>query len=103
MPHMSRVRAVFPQRPVRACIVSLLAVCQSCPICTTTTFNVLLLSQCRNAPLQVAVRTLTMAIERGECFGLLGPNGAGETAGRTSCRRQDSARTHMHACVRGHP
>mmetsp|Transcript_33634 Transcript_33634/g.74460 ORF Transcript_33634/g.74460 Transcript_33634/m.74460 type:complete len:1035 (+) Transcript_33634:121-3225(+) len=26
-----------------------------------------------------AVRNLTMAIERGECFGLLGPNGAGKT------------------------
>ncbi|GIL45991.1 hypothetical protein Vafri_3095 [Volvox africanus] len=28
---------------------------------------------------KVAVRTLTMAIERGECFGLLGPNGAGKS------------------------
>ena len=25
-----------------------------------------------------AVRSLTMAVERGECFGLLGPNGAGK-------------------------
>ncbi|KAG2490617.1 hypothetical protein HYH03_011009 [Edaphochlamys debaryana] len=28
---------------------------------------------------KVAVRTLTLAIERGECFGLLGPNGAGKS------------------------
>ncbi|EFJ45135.1 hypothetical protein VOLCADRAFT_64058 [Volvox carteri f. nagariensis] len=28
---------------------------------------------------RVAVRSLTLAIERGECFGLLGPNGAGKT------------------------
>ncbi|GFR42637.1 hypothetical protein Agub_g3573 [Astrephomene gubernaculifera] len=28
---------------------------------------------------KVAVKTLTMAIERGECFGLLGPNGAGKS------------------------
>ena len=29
--------------------------------------------------LQLAVRTLTLAIEKGECFGLLGPNGAGKS------------------------
>ncbi|KAG2437860.1 hypothetical protein HXX76_005478 [Chlamydomonas incerta] len=28
---------------------------------------------------RAAVRSLTLAIERGECFGLLGPNGAGKT------------------------
>ncbi|KXZ51851.1 hypothetical protein GPECTOR_11g29 [Gonium pectorale] len=28
---------------------------------------------------RLAVRSLTLAIERGECFGLLGPNGAGKT------------------------
>ena len=28
---------------------------------------------------KMAVRSLTMAIERGESFGLLGPNGAGKT------------------------
>ncbi|KXZ51666.1 hypothetical protein GPECTOR_11g119 [Gonium pectorale] len=28
---------------------------------------------------KVAVRTLSLAIERGECFGLLGPNGAGKS------------------------
>ncbi|KAG1659570.1 hypothetical protein FOA52_011926 [Chlamydomonas sp. UWO 241] len=28
---------------------------------------------------KVAVRSLTLAIERGECFGLLGPNGAGKS------------------------
>jgi ABC-type multidrug transport system ATPase subunit len=27
---------------------------------------------------QVAVKSLTLGIERGECFGLLGPNGAGK-------------------------
>ncbi len=29
--------------------------------------------------LQLAVRTLSLAIEKGECFGLLGPNGAGKS------------------------
>jgi ABC-type multidrug transport system ATPase subunit len=29
--------------------------------------------------LQLAVRTLNLGIERGECFGLLGPNGAGKS------------------------
>ena len=28
---------------------------------------------------QMAVKSLTLGIERGECFGLLGPNGAGKT------------------------
>lgn len=28
---------------------------------------------------QVAVQTLTMSVEHGECFGMLGPNGAGKT------------------------
>jgi ABC-type multidrug transport system ATPase subunit len=28
---------------------------------------------------QLAVRTLNLGIERGECFGLLGPNGAGKS------------------------
>ncbi|KAL0019993.1 hypothetical protein WJX79_010913 [Trebouxia sp. C0005] len=31
-------------------------------------------------PEKQAVRNLTMAVERGECFGLLGPNGAGKTS-----------------------
>mmetsp|Transcript_29509 Transcript_29509/g.74204 ORF Transcript_29509/g.74204 Transcript_29509/m.74204 type:complete len:651 (+) Transcript_29509:1679-3631(+) len=30
-------------------------------------------------PAKTACRALTMAVERGECFGLLGPNGAGKT------------------------
>ncbi|GIL46004.1 hypothetical protein Vafri_3096 [Volvox africanus] len=34
---------------------------------------------CRPQRRHVAVRTLTLAIERGECFGLLGPNGAGKS------------------------
>ncbi|GLI63912.1 hypothetical protein VaNZ11_007051 [Volvox africanus] len=34
---------------------------------------------CRPQRCHVAVRTLTLAIERGECFGLLGPNGAGKS------------------------
>eukprot|EP00878_Enallax_costatus_P039465 GHUV01045210.1.p1 GENE.GHUV01045210.1~~GHUV01045210.1.p1 ORF type:complete len:134 (-),score=17.08 GHUV01045210.1:35-436(-) len=29
--------------------------------------------------MQLAVRTLNLGIERGECFGLLGPNGAGKS------------------------
>ncbi|KAL0046688.1 hypothetical protein WJX82_007270 [Trebouxia sp. C0006] len=31
-------------------------------------------------PAKQAVKNLTMAVERGECFGLLGPNGAGKTS-----------------------
>jgi ABC-type lipopolysaccharide export system ATPase subunit len=30
-------------------------------------------------PAKVAVRTLTMGVSHGECFGMLGPNGAGKT------------------------
>jgi ABC-2 type transport system ATP-binding protein len=30
-------------------------------------------------PAKVAVRTLTMGVGHGECFGMLGPNGAGKT------------------------
>jgi ABC-type Na+ transport system ATPase subunit NatA len=30
-------------------------------------------------PAKVAVRTLTMGVNHGECFGMLGPNGAGKT------------------------
>lgn len=29
-------------------------------------------------PAKQAVRSLTMAVDKGECFGLLGPNGAGK-------------------------
>jgi ABC-type multidrug transport system ATPase subunit len=28
---------------------------------------------------KTAVRTLTMGVQHGECFGMLGPNGAGKT------------------------
>jgi len=31
------------------------------------------------APAKMAVRNLSLAVERGECFGLLGPNGAGKS------------------------
>lgn len=31
-------------------------------------------------PAKQAVRSLTMAVDKGECFGLLGPNGAGKTS-----------------------
>ncbi|GFR42619.1 hypothetical protein Agub_g3550 [Astrephomene gubernaculifera] len=34
---------------------------------------------CKGSSKRLAVRDLTLAIERGECFGLLGPNGAGKT------------------------
>ncbi len=30
-------------------------------------------------PSKVAVKTLTMGVSHGECFGMLGPNGAGKT------------------------
>ena len=30
-------------------------------------------------PAKMAVRTLTMGVGHGECFGMLGPNGAGKT------------------------
>ena len=30
-------------------------------------------------PPKLAVRTLTMGIAHGECFGMLGPNGAGKS------------------------
>jgi ABC-type multidrug transport system ATPase subunit len=33
----------------------------------------------RTAPQKIAVQSLTMAVEKGECFGLLGPNGAGKS------------------------
>lgn len=38
-----------------------------------------ILSYLHFIPPQLAVRTLNLAIERGECFGLLGPNGAGKS------------------------
>ena len=31
--------------------------------------------------LQTVVHDLTLAVDKGECFGLLGPNGAGEGDG----------------------
>ena len=34
-------------------------------------------------PPKVAVKTLTMAVRKGECFGMLGPNGAGKTTSIT--------------------
>lgn len=37
---------------------------------------------------KVAVRTLTLGIERGECFGLLGPNGAGGRRGQGRAGQQ---------------
>jgi ABC-type lipopolysaccharide export system ATPase subunit len=36
--------------------------------------------------LQVAVSSLNLAINRGECFGLLGPNGAGEDSNKLHIR-----------------
>ena len=47
----------------------------SVPIRVYTIYNAL----SKRATLQVAVRTLSMGVAHGECFGMLGPNGAGKT------------------------
>jgi ABC-type Na+ transport system ATPase subunit NatA len=47
---------------------------------------------------QTACRALTMAVERGECFGLLGPNGAGKT---TRCVRPTLLIIHSEIVVNG--
>jgi ABC-type uncharacterized transport system ATPase subunit len=41
------------------------------------------------ALLQLAVRQLNLAIEKGECFGLLGPNGAGKSTSINMMVRAD--------------
>ncbi len=52
---------------------------------------------------KVAVRTLTLGIERGECFGLLGPNGAGGGGRRQGRGRgwRDGAHPHAGHRARG--
>lgn len=69
-------------------------------------------------PAKLAVQSLSLAVEKGECFGLLGPNGAGKssaihmlvglqepTSGRVSepifisSRRRHKRAMVVHCCV----
>ena len=46
-------------------------------------------------PSKIAVKTLTMGVGHGECFGMLGPNGAGKT---TTINMLGTPRTLVHIC-----
>ena len=50
-------------------------------------------------PAKQAVRSLTMAVGRGECFGLLGPNGAGKVC--NNCHIAHVAPSTMQESIQG--